>query len=123
MRGGVTFFHDVAYENLPAVYSKAGFGPQLMTSRDSRLGVKFVEYLSAGIIPIVNENVIGAAQFCRDYQVGVVIDNNMDCIDEKFCSKLLEKKGYGFSKYNQLKQLLDTTESTNVLEKVFECTE
>ena len=46
--------------------------------RDTRLGVKFVEYLAAGLPVIANVNVGAAAEIIKDSGLGVVLDLDTD---------------------------------------------
>jgi len=46
--------------------------------RDTRLGVKFVEYLAAGLPVIANVNVGAAAEIIKDTGLGVVLDLDTD---------------------------------------------
>jgi glycosyltransferase involved in cell wall biosynthesis len=64
-------------KDLPGLLSSADIGIQVMSrSADShtRLGVKFVEYLSCGLPVIVNSYVGGAAEIVIKHGVGEVID-------------------------------------------------
>ncbi|WP_141431111.1 glycosyltransferase [Bacillus sp. 03113] len=53
----------------------ADFGLQFMTHKDSRIGIKVVEYLTAGLPVIVNENVGGAASIINKNSLGIVLNN------------------------------------------------
>lgn len=72
----VHFFYNLPYNELPELYKDCTAGLQLMKMPDSRLGVKYVEYLASGLIPIVNYNVRGAAQFCRQ-GLGLVLEDEV----------------------------------------------
>ena len=52
-------------------------GLQIMTSPDDRLSIKFVEYLSAGLPVIVSENVRGAADIVKKYEVGYILKSDL----------------------------------------------
>ena len=68
-------------DTLPTYYERAQFGLQLMDEIDNRVGVKFVEYLASGLLPVVNEQVLGAAEFCREYDVGFILKDNCSTSD------------------------------------------
>lgn len=74
----IDLYFDIPVEQLPEKYKGCAYGLQLMNKKDSRVGVKFVEYIAAGILPIVNENVHGAAYLCKKYNVGIVLSNLLE---------------------------------------------
>lgn len=69
----VEIHYNVSYDELPYYYSKCDYGFQIMAKSDSRVGVKFVEYVAANLVPIVNEKVQGAAFLAKKYNIGVVL--------------------------------------------------
>lgn len=69
------FISKIDPSEIPEKYQGFSFGLQLMTKPDSRVGVKYVEYLSAGVIPITNRNVRGAAEISQGLQYGIVLDD------------------------------------------------
>ena len=90
IRSRIVVFDRPDYSDLPRIYSECKYGLQLMSYRDTRIGVKFVEYIAAGLVPIVNENVAGAAHFCRKHALGFVVDSQLERVDRSFCS-LIER--------------------------------
>ena len=50
-------------------------GLQIMSKRDTRLGIKTVDYLAAGVPVICNDNAVGAAKVIMNNQIGWNIDN------------------------------------------------
>lgn len=78
IRSHIIVHYNLALKDLAEYYKKAAFGLQIMDSKDSRLGVKVVEYIAAGLIPIVSDTVLGAKEICESYNVGVVISNVFD---------------------------------------------
>jgi glycosyltransferase involved in cell wall biosynthesis len=61
---------------IPAVLSQADIGLQLMLSdpdRGTRVGVKVIEYLAAGLPVLVTDAVGGAAAYVRRYEVGAIV--------------------------------------------------
>lgn len=76
IRNRVELYFNVPYSELPEYYARCTFGLQLMNKKDSRVGVKFIEYIASGLVPVVNENVMGAAALSREYNIGVVLDGN-----------------------------------------------
>lgn len=67
---------SVKSEDVPKYLSVADIGLQLMTHQDSRIGIKVVEYLAAGLPVIVNQNVRGAASIIEKNKLGIVIGND-----------------------------------------------
>lgn len=76
IRDKIELHFNIPYASLPKFYAKCSYGLQLMCKKDSRVGVKYVEYIASGIIPIVHENVLGAAQLVSDYDLGVVVSDS-----------------------------------------------
>ncbi len=71
-----TIKEAMGYE-LAGWLSASDIGLQVMSrvpDSHTRLGIKFVEYLSCGLPVIVNSNVGGAARIINDRKVGAVID-------------------------------------------------
>lgn len=77
IKDSVEVKYNVAYEELPQIYALCDFGFQLMDKADSRVGVKYIEYVAAGVTPIVNSNVQGAAYIAKKYNLGIVLDPNI----------------------------------------------
>jgi len=67
---------SVKSEDVPKYLSVADIGLQLMAHQDSRIGIKVVEYLAAGLPVIVNQNVRGAASIIEKNKLGIVIGND-----------------------------------------------
>lgn len=84
--GKVEVHYNVPYDVLPSIYAQCDYGFQIMKKRDSRVGVKFIEYIAAGIIPIVSKNVLGAAVLVDKYGMGIVIDD--DDSESIICNKI-----------------------------------
>jgi len=120
IRDSIIIYNDPMYEQLPSIYSDCNYGLQIMGTSDSRVGVKFVEYIAAGLIPIVNENVRGAVCFIKNHSIGFVIDNQFNIIDTAFCDKLLKEKDYKHYDLHNLKNLIDVNESYQQLCEVFD---
>ena len=76
LKDSVEIHYNVTYDELPNYYSKCDYGFQIMSKVDSRVGVKFVEYVAANLVPIVNENVQGAAYLSKKYNIGMVLSAN-----------------------------------------------
>ncbi|MEZ0482150.1 glycosyltransferase [Planococcus sp. SSTMD024] len=64
-------------------------GLQVMNNPDVRMGIKTVEYLSAGIPIICNSNAIGCSDIVEKYGVGVNIDRKNAALDD-FIKKVIE---------------------------------
>ena len=106
----------IGYE-LAGWLSASDIGLQVMSrvpDSHTRLGIKFVEYLSCGLPVIVNSNVGGAARIINDRDVGIVID-----FEEK--EKAKRKISFLFSKLSASRiQCIDTAKkifSTKVCAK------
>ncbi|MDZ7724270.1 MAG: glycosyltransferase [candidate division KSB1 bacterium] len=119
IRNKIKLFTNVNYEDLPGIYSECNYGLQLMNKSDSRLGVKFVEYIATGLIPIVNENVKGAVEFIKIYSTGLVIKNDFDEIDEAFIDSLLDIRASFPDNISYIRQLIDANSSASELSKIF----
>lgn len=121
----VTFFYGLTYNQLPKLYKDCSIGLQLMDEPDSRIGVKFVEYLASGLIPVVNSNVRGAAKFCED-GLGLIVDNSDFSNFEMICNKILFslKKDILNRDHKSIvlanKHLFDVNYSYSVLCKIYE---
>jgi glycosyltransferase involved in cell wall biosynthesis len=119
IRDRIVVYNNPSYHKLPEIYSNCNYGLQLFNFPDSRLGVKFVEYIAAGLIPIVNENVKGAAAFVKTHSIGFILDNHFNNLDQFFCDKLIkERKTNQYASF-KIEQLLNSNESYKTLYKVF----
>lgn len=116
----VVIIKNPKFNDLPEIYSKCKYGLQLMSEPDSRLGVKYVEYIASGIIPIVNSNVRGAAEFSKNHSLGIVLDNNFNNIDKNICDKIGELKFTNLQiEKNKIKNLLDVNYSNYILKNIY----
>ncbi len=113
VRNRVEVYYNIPYNEIPQYYRRCKYGLQLMEKADSRVGVKFVEYVAAGLIPIVHENVRGASYLAENMGLGVVVG---DALDEK---KIIEIKDCTITQeaYKKFKQLTDEKESNGLLYK------
>jgi len=113
----VKVVYNVPYAELSKYYAHCRFGLQLMEKADSRVGVKYVEYVAAGLIPIVHENVRGAAYIVGNMGLGVVVD---DTLNEE---KINEIKNASVNKesYLKFKAMTDEKESNDILYKYLTC--
>jgi len=82
---------SVKSEDVPEYLSVADIGLQLMAHQDSRIGIKVVEYLAAGLPVIVNQNVRGAASIIEKNKLGIVIGNDYVLPKYKF-DELIKSK-------------------------------
>lgn len=119
IRKNILLYHNIDYEDLPNIYAKCMYGLQLMSCGDSRLGVKFVEYIAAGLLPIVNENVKGAADFVRKFSIGVVINQDIEKIDEQSCDKILNAYENQLPASSIIRCVLDLNQCSTLLERIF----
>jgi glycosyltransferase involved in cell wall biosynthesis len=98
----VEVHYNVPYKELPQIYSLCDFGFQLMATPDSRVGVKFVEYIAAGIIPIINENVRGAAFLSKKYGIGVVLsvnDSDAEIVSKIECAATINSNSANYKAF------------------------
>ncbi|MBP3040859.1 glycosyltransferase [Bacillaceae bacterium Marseille-Q3522] len=90
--------------------SAADFGLQFMSHVDSRIGIKVVEYLSAGLPVIVNENVRGAASIIAKNNLGIVMKEEI--LPEAALTHVLQN----YPQYSQkCKRFAEGTFSTDVV--------
>ncbi len=111
--------YNVPYEELPGIYAQCDYGFQIMKKKDSRVGVKFIEYVSAGVVPIINNNVQGAAVLAERYNMGVIL--NDDDSEEQICEKIMNAKPIDREsvEYLKFKSLTDTANIAERLEKIY----
>lgn len=110
---------NVPREKLSDLYSCCAYGLQLMKKEDSRVGVKFVEYLAAGIVPIVNENVRGAAYLSRKYTLGVVLSNNYFTEDDVSKLHNIPSINKESENYRKFRSVTDTASIISILENIY----
>ena len=117
IRNLVDIYFDVPAEQLPEKYKGCAYGLQLMNKKDSRIGVKFVEYIAAGILPIVNENVHGAAYLCHKYNIGIVLPDLLE-IDTMLIQKtpLLSRNDI---RYLDFRKMTDINSLDEILKKIY----
>lgn len=113
----VIVVYNVPYTELPNYYAHCRFGLQLMEKADSRVGVKYVEYVAAGLIPIVHENVRGAAYIVENMGLGVVVDNTLN--DEKIDE--IKNASINKESYLRFKAMTDEKESNDILYNFLTC--
>ena len=102
IRGLVDVHYNVPGNKLPVYYAECDYGLQLMTLPDSRVGVKYVEYVAAGLIPIVNSNVKGAALLSERYGFGPVInegDSENMVIEKVLSTKPIDVTSSGYKEF------------------------
>ena len=111
--------YNVPYDELPSYYARCDYGFQLMNQKDSRVGVKFIEYIAAGVVPIINKNVQGAVFLSEKYHLGVVLDGteSPDCI----CSKIENamKIDRMSESYRLFRYLTDTDTICDRIKKIY----
>lgn len=115
----VYIYTNIPYEKLSDYYKNCSVGLQLMTESDSRIGVKFVEYLAAGLVPIVNTNVRGAAYFCRS-ELGILL-NEQKTKDYKLISReILRLLNSNYKNHILvIKDQFDINSSYNLLNEIY----
>lgn len=78
IRSDVELVFNATEEQIRYYYGISKYGLQLMSKKDSRVGVKVVEYIVAGVIPIVSDNVMGAAKMVDKYNAGIIYRGKFD---------------------------------------------
>ena len=119
IRDKISVYYNVKFEDLPTYYAKCDYGLQLMNKKDSRVGVKFIEYVAAGVVPIVSTNVRGAAFLVEKYGIGLVVCGN-ETPDE--IAVKIEKAGRiekSKESYLKFKSQTDLNSISTKLEEVF----
>lgn len=115
----IEVYYNIPYDVLPSYYARCDYGFQLMDQIDSRVGVKFVEYIAAGIIPIISRNVQGAAFLSEKYNIGVVLEGSEspDCIIDKIeNAKMIDKES---DSYKLFRSLTDTAVICNRIKDIY----
>lgn len=119
LKQSVEVYYNVSYNDLPIRYSECDFGLQIMSKEDSRVGVKYIEYIAAELTPIVNENVQGATYLARKYNIGIVINGQED--SETIYEKVQNCKRINRADDNYLKiqSLTDVNKLTSNLSNIY----
>lgn len=118
IRSRVEVYFNIEYSKLPVYYNRCSYGLQLMNKKDSRVGVKFIEYVAAGLLPIVNFNVMGAAALVKKYGVGIILDE-YDNIDGLVNSIRKAKNNINLNNFNKLRELTDLSMISKILEPIY----
>ena len=119
IRNRVEIHYNVSYSELPSYYARCTYGLQLMSKKDTRVGVKFIEYIAANLIPIVNTNVMGAAALARKYDIGVVLED-MDDNADTIIGKLKQiKRNRTNRKLSDFRKMTDLNEFANILKPIY----
>lgn len=120
VRNRVEIHYNVSYAELPSYYAECTYGLQLMNKKDTRVGVKFIEYIAANLIPIVNSNVMGATQLSRKYNIGVVLDdyvaNTNSLVNKLNYIKQHNNKG----NVEEFRKMTDLNEFANILKTIYQ---
>lgn len=117
IRNRVELYFNISYSKLPEYYARCTFGLQLMSKKDSRVGVKYIEYVASGLVPIVNENVMGAAALSREYNIGVVLDGK----NKNKLPEILEKakKELSTEVLRTFKSMTDLNQMSEILKPIY----
>ena len=81
--------------------------------------MKFIEYIAADLIPIVNINVMGAAKLARKYEIGVIADDFSEDIDALVNKLKVIKKNRNKSKVAEFRKMTDLNEFANILKPIY----
>lgn len=119
IRNRVEIHYSVPYSELPSFYARCTYGLQLMSKKDTRVGVKFVEYIAANLIPIVNTNVMGAAALARKYDIGIVLDDETEEVDSIVNRLEQIKQNRNNSKLAEFRKITDLNEFANILKPIY----
>lgn len=106
IRDRVLIYYNIPYESLPIYYAKCKYGLQIMKKLDTRVGVKFIEYIAAGVMPIVHENVQGAAKLVKDFGLGIVFNDYDLTSPDRLALKIaqageLDEKSINYTKFRE----------------------
>lgn len=85
IRNDIIIIFNAAPQEIFKIYKKVTYGLQIMSKTDSRVGVKVVEYIASGVIPIVSDNVLGACALITKYDVGLIYNGE---VDDSFVEKM-----------------------------------
>lgn len=119
IRNRVEIHYNVSYSELPSYYARCTYGLQLMSKKDTRVGVKFIEYIAANLIPIVNTNVMGAAALARKYDIGVVLEDMGDNADTIIGKLKQIKRNRTNRKLSDFRKMTDLNEFANILKPIY----
>lgn len=119
IRNRVEIHYSVPYSELPSFYARCTYGLQLMSKKDTRVGVKFIEYIAANLIPIVNTNVMGAAALARKYEIGIVLDDETEEVDSIINRLEQIKQNRNNSKLAEFRKITDLNEFANILKPIY----
>lgn len=119
IRNRVEIHYSVPYSELPSFYARCTYGLQLMSKKDTRVGVKFIEYIAANLIPIVNTNVMGAAALARKYEIGIVLDDETEEVDSIVYRLEQIKQNRNNSKLAEFRKITDLNEFANILKPIY----
>ena len=119
IRNRVEIHYSVPYSELPSFYARCTYGLQLMSKKDTRVGVKFIEYIAANLIPIVNTNVMGAAALARKYEIGIVLDDETEEVDSIVYRLEQIKQNKNISKLAEFRKITDLNEFANILKPIY----
>ncbi|MBP1924077.1 glycosyltransferase involved in cell wall biosynthesis [Halorubrum alkaliphilum] len=114
------------FEQVPTLLSQADLGLYILDNASIRIGTKFVEYCSAGLPTIVNQNVEGAAEIIHKNNLGCEISlhfnkNDSYCPSEPLSKDNLKQIGEVISNKKEIsencrqfaKENFDTTKIAN----------
>ena len=115
----VEVHYNVSYNDLPKYYAQCDFGLQIMSKDDSRVGVKFIEYIAALLTPIVNVKVQGATYLARKYELGVVLDGSEG--PQQIYEKVNRRKRISrdTENYRTIEALTDVNKITPLLKQIY----
>ena len=119
IRNRIEIHYNVPYSELPLYYARCTYGLQLMTKKDTRVGVKFIEYVAANLIPIVNTNVMGAVALAKKYKNGVVVSALGEDTSELIEKLRLAKNNKSESKQADFRHMTDLKEFANILKPIY----
>lgn len=119
IRDRVEIYYNVPYAELPTYYARCTYGLQLMSKKDTRVGVKFIEYIAADLIPIVNNNVMGAAKLARKYEIGVIADDFSEDADALVCKLKDIKQNRNKQNVAEFRKMTDLNEFANILKPIY----
>jgi hypothetical protein len=120
IKGKLDLHYNVTKDMLASHYESCAYGLQLMNKNDNRVGVKFIEYIAAGITPIINDKVEGAAYLSKKFEMGVVLNMGLfkteQIVSEIQGANCIDKSE---GNYMAFKSVTDLNQITNILKKIY----
>lgn len=119
IRPAVRVYYNVSRDDLPKYYAMCDYGLQLMTKKDSRVSVKYVEYVAAGITPIISENVQGATHIAKKYGLGIILSSDINSGDNYTTICEANTIDINSNSYNKFRAVSDLNGISQLLKQIY----